>query len=460
MPSVPLLGGIIANEQAEFIASPPVNLEPVALDTAISKGQFRAPAGVVNIATGPGADRGGVSWNGRHLRVMGDRLVELSGAAVVDRGYVGGSGYVAFDYSFSQLAIASGEKLFYFDGLALTQVTDIDLGPVKDMIWVDGYFMTTDGNHIVVTQLSDPTAVDPLKYGSAEEDPDMIVGLLKFRGEVYALGRYTIQVFQNVGGSGFAFQGIQGATIPYGCVGPSAKCLFAESFAFVGSARGEALGVYVAGQGTAVKISDARLDAVLAGVGDASSITLENLTRKNERRLRIRLPNETWVYCFEASRAFGQPVWYIQKSGKSCRIVHPVEHGGRFICGDADSNQIGELSDSVSSHFGEPVEWRFDTSMLYNDGRGFILNAVELIGLPGRMPFSENAGAFLSITHDGETWSREMSLPMGRSGARGVRMHWRLGVMLQAFAGLRFRGFDHAMPGFAKLEVEAEPLAA
>jgi hypothetical protein len=66
------------------------------------------------------------------------------------------------------------------------QVTDPDLGVVLDVVWVDGYFMTTDGEFLVVTELTDPTQVNPLKYGSSEVDPDPVVALLKLRNEVYA----------------------------------------------------------------------------------------------------------------------------------------------------------------------------------------------------------------------------------------------------------------------------------
>jgi hypothetical protein len=40
------------------------------------------------------------------------------------------------------------------------------------MLWIDSFFMTTDGTYVIVTELSDPMQVKPLKYGSAEEDPD------------------------------------------------------------------------------------------------------------------------------------------------------------------------------------------------------------------------------------------------------------------------------------------------
>lgn len=79
MVSIPLLGGMAANAQAEFVESVPVNLEPVAVDNKIAAGQFRAPAGLIPYWTGPGEDRGGINWNGRQFRVMGTSLVEVGG---------------------------------------------------------------------------------------------------------------------------------------------------------------------------------------------------------------------------------------------------------------------------------------------------------------------------------------------------------------------------------------------
>ncbi|CAB4140460.1 Bacteriophage P22, Gp10, DNA-stabilising [uncultured Caudovirales phage] len=461
MPTIPLLGGMIAGPKAEFVASPPVNLEPVVFPTenGIAEGQLRAMPGAIPFATGPGVDRGAVLWNDTHYRVMGTKLVSVSASgAITELGDVGGTGPVRFDYGFDRLAIRSGEKLFYWNGTALVEVTDPDLGVVKDVIWTDGYFMTTDGTFIVVTELTDPTAVDPRRYGSAEEDPDMIVGLLKFRGEVYALGRHSTEVFQNVGGTVFPFQVSQGATIPYGCISATAKCLFAESFAFVGSARDEALGVYVAGDGTAIKISDEALDDAIAAELSPSAIVLEARTYGNERRLLVHMSSATWVYYFEASRAAGRPIWTIARSGSAYRIRNALQVGSRIICGDTDSAALGILSEEVDSHFGADTEWRFDTVLLYNRARGLIVHDVELTGLPGRAPFGSQSTAFLSFTRDGETWSQERACRMGGRGERGRRLRWSPHSRATKWLGMRFRGVGLALPGFASLEVEVEPL--
>src|SRR5436190_4978017 len=459
---LPLFSGIVGDEAAEFRRSYPLNLEPLAVDNKISSGQLRATAGAIPLVTGPGTDRGGVYWNDMLYRVMGTRLVKLRrSGAIDDLGDVGGSGPVTYAIGPDRLAIRSDDKLYYWDDAALTQMTDEDLGPCHDVIWIDGYFTSTDGTHVVVTELNNPLEIQPLKYGAAEEDPDPITGLLKFRNESYVLGRYSIQVFRNIGGSGFPFQTLRGATIPVGCVGNMAKCLYADSFAFVGSARNEAIGIFIAGAGSASHISTRAIDDELAKVEDPSSIVLEARSSRNEDRLFVHLPGKTLVFCAIASKVLEQAIWYEAQSGvgKPYRLRSAVEAYGKTVVGDTETAQLGQLTDTVCTHFGESAQWRFDVGLLYNESRGGIIHAIELVGLHGRAPTGVNGSAWLSMTRDGETFTSERAIPMGASGQHRQRLQWRPRTSFRNFIGLRFRGFSEAMPGFAACEAKISPLA-
>lgn len=459
MVSVPMMSGVIGAQDGEWRRSVPINLEPVVLDTKISDGQLRAAPGALFFSTGPGVDRGGVEWGTAHFRVMGSTLVEFNiQGEWVSRGDVGDGSYVAFDYSFDRLAIASSNRLWYWNGASLSQVTNENLGAVKDMLWIDGYFMCTDGTYIVVTELSDPMQVKPLKYGSAEEDPDPITGLVKIRGEVYVLGLYTIEVFSNVGGNGFPFQSVDGATIPFGCVAPSAKCRYLESFAFVGSARDEGLRVFIAGQGTATPISNRWVEDEIAAIADPTSIVLENRTSRSEQRLLVHLPTKTLCFYNQASQAGKEPVWTVLQSGdySRCRLRHAVRTQGAVFVGDPIDNRIGILTEDSREHFGEPVQYQFDVGMIYGDGSPFILHSVELTGLPGRGP---EGRVFMSFTRDGETYSVERSVSTGATGDRTRRIQWRPHTKVRHYLGLRFRSFDGSMPGFSACNIDVEQLS-
>lgn len=465
MTAIPLLAGAYADNAADIRSSYPRNLEPRLMDSGISKGYLRAASGVTPQATGPGVDRGGINWNGICYRVMGESLVSVVGSVVTVLGAVGGDAPVSLDFSFDRISIASNLNLFYWDGDALSQVTDPDLGPVIDAMWIAGYFMTTDGTSLVVTELSDPYSVNPLKYGSSEVDPDGILGLIKVRGEAYALNRYTIENFQNVGGNGFPFAANLSGLIPKGIVGTQAKDNFLETFAFVGSGHNEALSVYIAGAGQALSISTPEIDRELAELSDeqAASIEVESLTIDSEQRLYVHLPDKTLVYSHQATLANEGPVWHILAGGVLADQQYPARHftltDGRWLGGSADG-QVGYLDNAAETLFGDVAGWRFDASYVYNASKGGIIRSLELVGLPGHAPFGVNPTCFVSYTVDGETWSQERAISMGVAGDRRKRVQWRPGWKFSNYIGLRFRGANTAMASWARLEADIEGLSA
>lgn len=453
MTQIPIQTGVRL-DRGGFDTSFPINLEHDLIESGVSAGQLVSARGVVPLATGPGLDRGGTIWNGIQYRVMGTKLVSVVGATVNVLGDVGGSSPVRMAYSFDRLAIASDGLLFYWDGATLTEVTDPDLGLAKDLAWIDGYFVTTDGEFVIVTELLDPTQVDPIKYGSAEADPDPVTGVEVLNEELYAIGRNSIQVFRNVGGLGFPFQVIKGATVPYGCISAYAKCRVLDSIAFVGGAREEPLGVFVLANGTALRISDGEVDDLLEGVPE-SLIELEARRFGDDVHLVLHTPNASAMLILETASDLGGKIWTILHSGRlgPYRPRHVLWDGTRHVCGDLQSGALGVMTRDVSSHFGVPTEWRFDAGLLFNDGRAFIMQEVELFG---QFPLGRPSTVFVSLTRDGEVWSNEVAIRL--VGLREQRCILRPGVRLPDLVGMRFRGTDTV--AVARCEVQGEPLAA
>lgn len=421
----------------EFANSYPVNLEPRALDSGVSKGQLVTTRGASSLTQGPGKDRGGIVWEGTQYRVMGSQLVSISAVGDVTLiGNVGDDGSPAgLDYGFGRLAIRSAQRLYYWDGSALSQVTDPDLGTVNDMLWIDGYYATTDGDYIVVTDLSNPASVNPLRYGSAEADPDAITGLIKYREELYALGRHTTQVFQNAGGNGFPFTVLQGATIPLGCVSATAKCMVGgDGFAFVGGARGEPLSVWYFGGGTATRLSDTTIDDDLVAETSPELIEMECRAFPGERQVIVHLAGKSWGISLSTTEAGGRSAWFALQSGSfgPYRLRHAVLYLGRHYVGDALSNQLGALQDQPE-HFGASTDWRFDAATLF-DPAGALVAEVELFG---QFP-TEPSAVFMSMTRDGVYWSREAARPL--TGRRDERVIWRPNAEMRTMGAFRWRG--------------------
>ena len=467
MVQIPILNGIYTDNGPDFRTSYPVNMVPVPKSNGISDGFLRPADGIVANGTGPGVDRGGINWNGVCYRVMGSKFCSVSSTGVVTViADVGNNGKdVSMDYSFDLLAIASNDKLYYYDGTTVTQVTDPDLGVVLDVVWVDGYFMTTDGEFLVVTDLSNPYAVNPLKYGSSEADPDPVVALLKLRNEVYALNRNTIEVFDNVGGDLFPFQRIEGAQIEKGATGTHACCIFMETCAFLGSGWNEAPGIYLGVNANAQKISTQEIDEILLNYTEAELATV-NMEMRNDRahqHLYVHLPDRTLVFDGSATEEMGQPVWFTLTSSlvgfSKYRAQNFVWCYDKWLCGDPVNTNVGYLVQDISTHYGSKVRWEFGTTIVYNEGRGAIFQQLELVGLTGSVAFGEDPTINTSYSTDGETWSQQKFIKAGKTGQRAKRLVWFQQGWMRNWRMQRFQGTSDAHMSFARLEAAIEPLA-
>ena len=463
---IPILSGIYTDEVSDFRTSYPRNLIPVPKESGISKGYLRPSDGIVSNGAGPGVGRGGINWNDALYRTMGTKLVSIDSSGVVTTiGDVGGSGQVTLDYSFDYLAVASSGNFYLWDGATLQQNTDPDLGTVVDFVWVDGYFMTTDGEFLVVTELNNPFAVNPLKYGSSEADPDPVVALLKVRNEVYALNRHTIEVFDNIGGDLFPFQRIEGAQIQRGTLGTHACCVFIDSIAFLGGARNESPAIWIGANSSTVKLSTREIDQLLAEYSEAqlADVVLEAKVDKNHNHLHIRLPDKTIVYDYSASQTLGAPVWFtlttsVNGDGKY-RAQNLVWCYNKWLIEDPSSASIGYLTDSISTHWGNQIGWEFGTLIVYNDGSGVIFHELELVCLSGRAELGADPVIYTSYSLGGEEWSQQRWVSAGKRGERRKRIVWLQQGPMAHWRLQKFWGTSDAMLSVARLEARIEPLA-
>lgn len=466
---IPILNGIYADSASNFRGAYPRNMLPVIGHNGISEGFLRPADGIVALGAGPGIDRGGFNWQNECYRVMGTKLVKISSAgAATTLGDVGGGGYVSFDCSFDYLAICSGGALYYWDGAALTAVVDPDLGHPIDMVWADGYFVTTDGEYLVVTDLGNPLSVNPLKYGSSEIDPDPIVAVKEIHNEIYAVNRYSVEVFQNIGGgptgTGFPYQRIDGGHLPKGAVGTHACAKFMEQIAFVGSGRDEAPAVWMGLNGQVQRISSEEIERILASYTEAqlAACLVETRTDRGRQELRINLSDRTLVYDAAISQSISAPVWNILTTSvvgnAKYRAQSLVWCYDKWLCADPLSVSHGYLTEDVSTHWGATNGWDFATAIIYNEGNGALIHELELVALTGNVPLGIDPVVWASHSDDGVTWSTEVPIKAGKQGERAKRLSWRRQGLLRNWRIQRFRGTSEAHISFARLEAQVEPL--
>jgi hypothetical protein len=472
---VPIVSGIYATTAPDLRTALPLNMVPTPKQSGISTGYLRPGDGIVALAEeGPGNCRGGIVWNNRMWRVMGSEFLRCdAGGAGLFHGDVGDDGLpVTMDYSFDDLAIISAGNMYIFTFPNILQQVPLVSG-ILDLVWIDGYYMVTDGEFLSVTELGDPMTFNPIKYASSEADPDPIIALERIRNEVYALNRYTIEVFDNIGGAGFPFARIEGAQIEKGTVGTHACCVFMETIAFLGGGRNEQLGVYLGINGTAQKISTQEIDYLIQDYTE-TQLALTVLEQRNDAShwlLYVHLPDFTLVYDAGASQELGTPVWFMLSSSAT---EEPSAYRARFFlwwgnsvnlpkwyCGDSTDTVLGYLDRDISSHYGDTVAWEFSTPIVYNDGDGALFNRLELVALTGSYTLEANPTITTSYSLDGRTWAqaRAQTISAGTLGERAKRIAWFQQGYMSNWRIQRFQGDSTAHVAFVRLECELEPLA-
>lgn len=467
---IPILQGVYADGKSLDIRyALPKNLYPVAKSTGAGEGYFRQSEGAILCLGELEAYNGSTSvilkkdvavlvWKDRMYRLMldengggwlvilkeGEKLLEKVQAIPIPHGVSEQNSRM--DYSWDNLIISTNNHLYYYnadDGLR--EVTDQSVGDVKDAIFVDGYTMFTDGEFMVVTELNDPMAINPLKYGSSEADPDPIIQLHRVRGEVYALNRYTIEVFQNVGGDNYPFQRVDGALCMKGVYNHGASTTVGEQLVFVGSGKGEALGFYAYNNGIAQKLSTNDIDRWLDDHKNApfhvesrvfSGHKFVYIHAQEQERTIVRdkyhdniiekVPAGTVVIDIAASEEMQRPVWIELTSQKPLdkeedlsffrvgtldkverhapyMFYNFAEFAGKWIAAQREEYSsytgaaffvMNEDDPRIVTHEGilehtfrmqyRDVWWEFSTPMIYLGGNGAIVNSLELIGIVGR----------------------------------------------------------------------------
>lgn len=465
---IPIVNGIYTDVKGDFRTSFPRNMVPVPQKSGINLGYLRPAPGIVELTpAAPGIDRGAFNWNGVHYRVLGNSLCRLAeDGSVTVIGNVGNDDMpVKFDNSFTHLAIASAGGLYLYDGTTLAQNTDVDLSTVVDFTWVAGYFMTTDGVSLIVTELNNPFAVDPFKYGSSEVDPDPIKAIVRLGSEPHALNRHTIEAFTNVGGDAFPFQRIDGAQVSRGVVGTHACCKFLDRIAFVGGGKKEAISIWLALNGQSERIADREIDLILEGYSEEtlSHCVLCARVQKGTELLELRLPDQTLVYDAIASATFKVPVWFVLTSGLDdpgqYRATFPVWVYNRWNVGDPQAARVGYLTDASGNHWGDVVRWDFGTSFLYAEGRSGVVHELELVMNTGNAALGVDSTVWSSYTVDGKSWSQELPAMVGRRGDTLARLVWLQNGIMGHFRAQRFRGTSDAHTSFVQLRAEIEALS-
>lgn len=465
MPQQPvtLIKGDSHGSDVDYRDNLPVNMYAVPREIKGVQGYLVGWPGLVSFGTGLGIDRSGI-YNDRqtnHYRVSGTRFISVaSDGTVVNIGEITGTKQAAMPYSFNTQAVITDGKMWLYDTVnGLVEVTDSDLGDPLDGLWINGYYFLTDGEYVYHTDINDETAIDPLKFATAEFMPDISLGLLKtIDNKVAVFGRYTVEYFADVAQANFAFTRVESRAQKVGIVATHAKCEYNGIFYITGGPKEEGVGVHRIQAGQVQKLSTREIDKVLGTYTETELADMRMETRSEDDIIFILIHLPDYVLCFNETMAknFGlSNAWSLVKSDVTndtpYRGINTVfdPRNAKWLCGDKINTNIGEMSDTVVTHYTTQVEWILYSPFVNLETQS--IDEIEFETIPGFSNSVETVA--ISMTYDGVIFGTEYWLDYSEIGSYDTNLIVRRLGYVEDWVGFKLRGASTAKMAFSLMKV-------
>jgi hypothetical protein len=314
----PFVGGSYLARSRNFDAQRTVNLYPETSGSGNSKSiacLIGTPGTKFTFATGGGTGvvtRGMIRFSETiSIVVISNKVTKVTNAGGVFTALIIAtipnlSTPVSMASNGLKVMMVTGPEGYEIDPVAgtVTQIVDPDFHGA-DVVWfIDGYFVFNwpGTQKYQITDLYS-TAIQPLKFASAEGAPDLLISHIVINNEILLLGETSAEFHADSGNTDFPFEPIRGAFIEQGC---------AARFSVAKMTDGNGVGTAFwltkneAGQGMVVRnvgyqpqrISDHALELAIQGysvIDDAIAFTYQQ-EGHNFYVLSFPTAGTTWCY--------------------------------------------------------------------------------------------------------------------------------------------------------------------
>lgn len=324
---------------------------------------YKRPAGlreILNI-TGHSHFRGGIQIGSTLIAVLDERVyaVTLSGTtfSAVNLGALSGSDTVTVARNNANppqiVTVCDAGTFNLFTASAPTSFADGDLPAVNSVAGLNGYLVfTTASGQIWATGLNAVTVASDA-FTNAQVKPDGLRRGVAFRGEYFAFGDDSIQVYDETGDSPFPLV-YKKITIPRGICGTNAVAGWEDGWANELVWVGEDNIVYKLDGYTPTPISNADVVRAISTAADRTLIEATVYMDGVDAIVCITSPGEwTWEYNKTTDRwnersSYGRDDWRARGSVKAF---------DRWIVGDDTTGKLASVDPTYRREYGDPLIW-------------------------------------------------------------------------------------------------------
>lgn len=324
---------------------------------------------------------------------------------------------------------------------AMAVIADVDFRGAKHITYLDGYFIYFPPNTAIMytSALNDGTSWDASDAATAEMRPDNLIGLGVNKGELWAFGEETVEVWYDAGNpTGFPLSVRVGSEIDVGCAATGSIVsidnilMWLDSRGFIVQSDDSPF-IRNQSSGYALKIvSDDSMNNEIASysvISDARAITYND---RGHIMYQITFPteNKTWVFD-HTTQQWHEKAYY--NTARDQLEYHVAQYHTKYnnlnIVGGQRDGRVYLMSDLYQDDNGVAIHRLRQTSYQQNEFKQVGVDCFELRLNTGFAAQAQNPYISLRYSNNnGHTWSDSLPRELGKVGEYNKRIVWnRLG---------------------------------
>ena len=344
------------------------------------------------------------------------------------------------------IVVSAGNGYLYDDSSGFQTITDPDFDADVYVASLNQIFYTNkpDSNVFIGSGVADGTDWPATKFASAEQNPDILLGLVAQKSALRLLGSRTVEYWQtdtSAAAGNIPLRPVVGATVERGVGAQFSITQWQDSIFFLA----DDFTVWMLTGSKAQKISDINLEYAIRGEGFgdnagysrpdlAEGFFIDHPTHKLYV-LTFPFDRATWVYDVASGfwhRRESQDIgrWRGRESSLAFRKV---------LVGDYRTGVIWEFEDGVFTEGDDPLPYELVTPPVSDDAAALYITEMELsmevgvgtignvdaLGVPKALPITPEIQVFYS-KDGGVTFTKKPDVSIGPVGDRYQRVRSRL----------------------------------
>ena len=357
-----------------------------------------------------------------------------------------------------QVAIVTDGGAYYLLIGSSLSVPTTSFGAPNSVCYVKGYYVfTTSAGQIFHSAVDDGTSFNALSFDYANSDPDGLVRGVAHVGYLYAFGKKSLEIWQNVGTTPFAFAPVQqyiehGLLAKYSVAQNDKGLMWVDHRGIVRWGR----------DGGAQRVSTHTVERAIEELSDTDRAALRGsyATSQGHEWYTLSSPSWTWVLDLQANR------WHQRQSYSNTRWIggDSIWFNGHWITADYRNGTLYTLNADDFTENGDEFTMELWCKHAHNFPDAFVCDQLNIDVISGAgLEYGDIEDTDPVITVDvsdngGKTFRFERTASIGKQGDYNKLVsinQW--GRISQKGRIWRIRGTSKTLRGVIQAGIDVRP---